>query len=48
MLFTWNIKQSDITIVTQNGVLVGALFEPKSCTDIFGVKIGIELNFNFI
>ena len=41
----WNIKQSDLVILTQNGVPVQYAYEPKSNTDFYGLKIGIGVNF---
>jgi hypothetical protein len=41
----WNIKQSDTVILTQNGVPVQAAYEPKSSTDLYGLKLGVGVNF---
>ena len=41
----WNIGQSPTVTLTQGGVPVAEAFEPKSSTDMFGIRVGVGVNF---
>jgi hypothetical protein len=41
----WNIGQSPDVILTQGGVPVAQALEPKSSTDMFGIRVGVGVNF---
>ncbi len=41
----WNIGASGTIVLTQGGVPVGTAFEPKSTTDIYGIRLGLGINF---
>jgi len=41
----WNIGQSSDVTLTQGGVPVGTAVEPKSNTELYGIKIGLGINF---
>ena len=42
----WNIGQSPPVMLTQGGTPIGfSAYEPKSSTDVFGLRIGIGVNF---
>lgn len=41
----WNIGASSIVYLTQGGTPVRAAYEPKSNTDVYGVRLGMGVNF---
>jgi hypothetical protein len=41
----WNIGASDTVVLTQGGVPVATALEPKSITEIYGIRLGLGVNF---